>query len=621
MFLFIIFAGSVSVAVAGPQIKYGVVGARGVVLQDAGQGEKQPVWVEYNEKGEIVGKINVSASARAHAVAISRVAYLAYAAGDENWIPDPSVSLNENISTVLFNSATRQVIFASENNIGPWVAFVSVDGADPVGSHRQKTLFGYDLQDSLTNPVAGAQIECPLGGNGVTDESGRYGVSIYTYPSCFPYVETHAMYARMRFNKFDPDNPSGYYYLFQPFTLIGGGDLDVCSAMMGPTLMGQIAAMSISNIASSSGVTNNFPVNFTVDVAMLSGKGIMDNTIPAFGRDIPLDDTISTAVTLADTTAYQAVKTAAKYIPPEAPLDHNSDGIPDYFEFDENTGVVNIWVDGLKAGEPDMTLQAEREPVPPSHSGLLASISTADLQNTDIYVFRVSNDQLMAARAGLDPSESSPYYGGGALKGEPGVYYKMLMRGPASFYSPFIDEEEILEWAKIINTADKSSGFSYDNIRPGEAIKVFLVNRATGYMGSAITSFGNLDAPSTPINFIPNTITMGPPNIRINVERHHEIKTGVTAGESKDDIIGFEGSGLTSDDYIKVTTEWTDADGSPLPPGLEGFTGRLAKVVDENTLQSTGSLANFEIKPGRHTEMIQLPQGGIDKAHYYIHIS
>ncbi|MCP3874439.1 MAG: hypothetical protein GY699_14950, partial [Desulfobacteraceae bacterium] len=83
----------------------------------------------------------------------------------------------------------------------------------------------------------------------------------------------------------------------------------------------------------------------------------------------------------------------------------------------------------------------------------------------------------------------------------------------------------------------------------------------------------------------------------------------------------FEGSGLTSDEYIEITTEWTDADGTPLPQTLEGYTGRLAKVVAQNTLGNTGYLANFEIKPGRHLQLVQLPEGTVSKAHYYIHIS
>ena len=96
----------------------------------------------------------------------------------------------------------------------------------------------------------------------------------------------------------------------------------------------------------------------------------------------------------------------------------------------------------------------------------------------------------------------------------------------------------------------------------------------------------------------------------------------MTEGRSSRNIIGFEGSGLTSGKYIRITTEWFDRDGTPLPGELPGFTGRLAKIVAGGNLATVGGqMANFEINPGLHTHMVMLPQERIDDAHYYIHVN
>ncbi|MCP4584004.1 MAG: hypothetical protein GY839_20525, partial [candidate division Zixibacteria bacterium] len=51
-------------------------------------------------------------------------------------------------------------------------------------------------------------------------------------------------------------------------------------------------------------------------------------------------------------------------------------------------------------------------------------------------------------------------------------------------------------------------------------------------------------------------------------ERAWEVKKGMTADKDhkdRENTIGFEGSGLTSDKYVRVASQWFDHDGSPLP--------------------------------------------------------
>ena len=75
------------------------------------------------------------------------------------------------------------------------------------------------------------------------------------------------------------------------------------------------------------------------------------------------------------------------------------------------------------------------------------------------------------------------------------------------------------------------------------------------------------------INFPIDELELRPPNLKVNVERLYEVQTGPTQGDKKQYQIGFEGSALTTDTLITISTEWFEADGTPLPEDLEGFTG------------------------------------------------
>ena len=46
-----------------------------------------------------------------------------------------------------------------------------------------------------------------------------------------------------------------------------------------------------------------------------------------------------------------------------------------------------------------------------SDQGLVQTISAADMDNTDIYIFRASNDQLIMSREGLANQERTPMCG------------------------------------------------------------------------------------------------------------------------------------------------------------------------------------------------------------------
>jgi hypothetical protein len=105
----------------------------------------------------------------------------------------------------------------------------------------------------------------------------------------------------------------------------------------------------------------------------------------------------------------------------------------------------------------------------------------------------------------------------------------------------------------------------------------------------------------------------------------YEILKGITKGKMSDEyLIGFEGSGLATDHYIEISTEWYDHDGSALPPDLEGYMGRIAAIsakVPPDAPDNT-TISKFELKPGLRTQVVRIPEANnqIENLHFYIHV-
>lgn len=83
-------------------------------------------------------------------------------------------------------------------------------------------------------------------------------------------------------------------------------------------------------------------------------------------------------------------------------------------------------------------------------------------------------------------------------------------------------------------------------VRFGEQVKVVAINRATGYVGSTIATLGGNGG----INSFANPISFNPPNIKVHVKRYSIVQYGITAGEDRENVISFEGAGLTSDEMM-----------------------------------------------------------------------
>ena len=277
------------------------------------------------------------------------------------------------------------------------------------------------------------------------------------------------------------------------------------------------------------------------------------------------------------------------------------------YTYDPKTCSVGADLIRMADYDPDITDQ-----------GLLKSISNSDIENTDIFVYRVSKDQLITAREGLGYDEYIPYEFGKVDTTDTAVNFNMMMRGH-HFYDTLA--KGLDQWQVKTGVNPELHGRNADHLRPGEKVKVIMINRATGYIGTAIGTYDTALGTNvtTSLNILIPPVVMRPPNLKITAERKYKIEHGLTKDEEREYLIGFEGSGMVSDQVIAITTEWYDHDGSPLPPDLPGYTGRLAKVVSQGTLGNS-QIANFEIKPGTQLQLVQLPQKP-DVAHYYLHVN
>ncbi|PAU58513.1 hypothetical protein BZL41_17740, partial [Pseudomonas sp. PIC25] len=259
--------------------------------------------------------------------------------------------------------------------------------------------------------------------------------------------------------------------------------------------------------------------------------------------------------------------------------------------------------------------------------GLLKSISKDDLRDTDIYVFRESNGQLVAERRGLHEDELYKNYSG--VDEQDGAFrYTIQLRGSVENYyalSTYRGEANFTRWQSAGGFKEEFQRRTANHLKAGEVVRIIAINRPTGYMGSVKLQLQSATASGNLLNFPGQRIEMGPPNLKVWAERRNKIEAGMTRGEEKKHLIGNEGAGLGSDISIAIYSDWVDQDGSPLPEELGdyGYTGRLAKIVAANQLAPVGAnnLSQFAIKPGRQVQVIHLPEKVLAKQHLYLQVA
>ncbi|WP_196158956.1 hypothetical protein [Reinekea sp. G2M2-21] len=499
---------------------------------------------------------------------------------------------------------------------------------------------------SLVSPISGVAITTFLGlhGGGLTNANGSFNIDVRGTP-CPRFSYDYPIYleAQLPYRPFNPEQPgASVYYLNKQVNFSCNG--------YGPSFFKPVQR-----------------TDFVVDVNLLNGDFLFPNVELASETDDPklvYDFKEPTANANGEEGARFEYITFDQY-------DFDLDGeydisvcgnlndagafIPlDSGEQCTKTNIQGIYLSGYPERpntctdtDADGQINPEDPQCQPQFTrlvdtqkinqdiGLVTKMAQQHVQDTDLFIVRKANGQLVAMRQGLKDDEKA--YGPSrndlqAATNEVKANYRMLMRGPKSHisrafeYSRLRDDSNgFSQWQQDSNMAPELQKLDEaDHLRTGELLEVWAINRVTGYMGKAELEMTPAQISNGILDTIVPTIEMRPPNLKVWAERVYDIEAGLTQGEQRRYLIGNEGIGEADDTYIQINVEWYDEDGTALPDALTdyGFTGRLAYVSDGNTLTdaSQAGQARFAIKPGTHVELVRL-SGNIDNQHYYVQVN
>ncbi len=574
-----------------------------------------------------------------------------------------------NSRSMIINSAGK-VIHESYNNIGFRVAYLNPDRGVSLAQERSNTsLYDQDLSENANGkksailaPIQGARINNPLssgGGSGVSDKNG-YFLSYTNLPVCHG-VGNHSsipISAEVPYRSFNPQRADtfNHHYFWGLYDFY-------CTGLPIHTPTNLIEQADYIN-AIAVQAANFSPVqrvSIPVDITLLTGSFSLAN--PG-GRKVPVGDS---------TVRLSKAREQAEYIEPES-RDYNNDGEIDHLShlgsFPQPEGapedaplLYGVWFSVPESGHFNGnnvpltdSLENGGEPIAPDlirvalqkqnfdNIGLLEAISFEDLANTDLYVFRQSTGQLVMGKSPFYPEGSSSAasgYGNG-VNGISGVgqgYFEVAIPGRDNQHDyHYINSGADNLANELSDPSNKSLKYNAwqatqfveadfrgetDSLRVGEPLQVVVINRATGYIGSAETAVEAVSQASgqSPLAIPLGDIVLQPPNLKVSVKRQYKVEMGLTQGQSRQYTVGSEGAALHSDQYVKVTTDWRAADDTPLPSMLPGYTGRLTSLGADTTL-GVSSVKQFGIEPGFNTEIIELknPSADASAGHQYVHV-
>ncbi|WP_193345321.1 hypothetical protein [Cellvibrio japonicus] len=534
--------------------------------------------------------------------------------------------------TLLLNDK-GQVIHRTENNIAPRVGFFG----DPNESQEfYSGIRKYD--DEIFGPVKHVKVyispEVFPGSLALTDSQGKYSMRFYLpyCPGGFDY--TTDVWAELHYANFSPYGAPliPYYLRRQDWTYcydplpVGG-------------FLGLAAYVNASAMAASLS-TYFYNVDLKVDVMFLSGRIFLRNPD---GSAIGVGNTTEYHVTAAATD-----RTAQTFYDFDGDGKYDTSEVGDIEDQPQPDGSIKkvfvakangqyqgVYFSSLPKvqGQPNAVRLSDRA-ADPAPNGLLKSISKEDLKNTDILVFRESTGQLILERSGLKDEEISSRVDIGLGEDDKYFYYRLMLRGPADYdlnIGAINRHKNWADWAEEYRLAEPLRKREADHPKSGEWVRLVVINRATGYMGTQRVQL--MDASKNIMGMLNVKLEdtfLQPPNLKIWAERDHKQEYGLDKGKtSANNVIGTEGASLSSDEKITVYTAWYDEEGRPLPEGLGednglqyGLTARLAKVTAENKLDavSHSKLSEFGIKPGTHTEVLRVKDNLTTEDHFYVHV-
>lgn len=521
-------------------------------------------------------------------------------------------------SKSLLLSEEGNILAETANTIGFRVGFFGKDG-------KVSETMSRDHDAKIYGPMPNVKVDLGgfiIGGVASTDSEGKYRMN-YLLPACpgFFFEYTTPAYLELWYKRFNPRGGSHMvYYMTKP-------DYDTCNGLGVWTLD---AAMVVATAATPIKRAMDFPVDLMVlnGATTLQGAKIGDATEYSA-------QTSDRKKTLQEKYDFDGDEKPETVVPGKK-VKKTVNGVEK--EVFVTTSVEEAELQGIYLSSRNEGVPANTEEDGPDFTrlidvaadfqnrGLLESISKEDLKDTDIYVFRESNGQLVAERRGLHEDELYKSYSGvdeasGAFR------YAIQLRGSTENYYSIAGrtgEANFAKWQSAGGFKEEFQKRNANHLKAGEMVRVIAINRPTGYIGSSRIRLESSLSGNT-INTNDQQIVMGPPKLKIWAERKNKIEKGMTRGELKKQLIGNEGAGLGSDVSIAIYTDWTDSDGSPLPEELGdyGYTGRLATVVAANQLAPVGanSLSQFKIKPGQQVQVIRLPEQVLGKQHLYLQVA
>ena len=492
-----------------------------------------------------------------------------------------------------------------------------------------------------------------------TPDDGFYEAYYFTFPTC-PTIIASALIgisvqtpiyvvARIPFKNFNPKQQDGSGLSYYPLTSFGQYR-SICDSVSstpgaGVSLTGTMVDMTVANIFNSIATPAYQPADIILSTIKFNGLGYVQNG--------------GQPVELSDVTEYTASEgDPGDQAPNQYLFDFDANFARDNFVLSPDQ--INIYLSrnlinaNGQLNQPDLTRLTDKSVAASlAPQGLLRSISQADLEDTDVYIYRSTTGQLIGQIEGLaehvgDKDEENnnlsftgydgswSYRGVHTAEANATFGFTTLMVGAFPWENHrFIEmATQGVERDQVRRRTDNAwlepgqdagggatdfADESAQSLLPGEGIQVIAINRKTGYMGTLKTAVTYAEGAAVVDNKGgQERIVLSPPNLKIRATRQFTVSEGLTRGEQHVNVISNEGAALASDQAIAIQTIWLDEYGHPLPDELPGFTGRIAYSTSSG-LQTDGS-ETFEIKPGVQTQVVQLPNDASDIKHFHVHV-
>lgn len=481
-------------------------------------------------------------------------------------------------------------------------------------------------RERVMAPIVGAKVYSTNDVTGrfgsYTDQDGFYYTNYWLTPCpCFSFDHSAHLVAEIPFRNYNPLNseslPFATWPVFAPtFDFCSG--YHYCPLNSGLSLVAAAVEQELFSIHSSTAHlnANNLRHDIPVDSLFLTGLGMVTDKR---GQQLPLGET-------RYSTEQQGSFTDED--PASLNFDFDLDRQSDQAVLHE--GEYYIYLGGREIENDDegnpINEDFRRRPDQLNDyqdRGMLESISTDDLEETDIYVYRVSTGELIIERENLKTEEFDSF-NGGASNEDNHFFYNQLIQGPRQFRLSGTSYSDW--WSDAGINIEMFNNRYADFLQMGEEIQIIAINRPTGYIANTIATLQyNQQFGGTTLDVPIGALRLRPPNLRVRAERRTETELGLTQGEINDYLISSEGAGLTSDQYIVIKTEWFDHDGRPLPSDLPGYSATLAKIVGNEQLANdsacTSSASPIEIQPGSRIQLLKLGDNcDLGTEHYYLYV-